>query len=305
VRAGKTPPVNGRAVGRRRLIGLTGALVVVLAAWNNLVVTRLPGHPGSYVAANLAAACAVLAAARSAGLGWEELGLAQRRLPAGLVWGGVCFALVAVGYATAVTVPALRPLLTDARVRGMDGAELAYQVFVRIPFGTVLWEEMAFRGVLLAALARLLPLPAATAASSALFGFWHIRPTLDALASNDLLDGPVPTGAAVLLACLWTAAAGALFTWLRRGSGSLLAPALLHLATNSLGTLAAALALRIDGCVSRPRRGARADAQPSRRSSRVVGGHGPRRRRTGSCRRAHARPGRWWRTGGRPSPARR
>jgi uncharacterized protein len=100
--------------------------------------------------------------------------------------------------------------------------------------------------VLLAALARLLSLPAATVASSAVFGIWHIRPTLSALAANDLVHGPGPTSAAVLLACLWTTAAGVLFTWLRLRSGSLLAPALFHLGTNALGTLAAAAALRLD-----------------------------------------------------------
>jgi membrane protease YdiL (CAAX protease family) len=36
-----------------------------------------------------------------------------------------------------------------------------------------------------------------------------------------------------------------LFTWLRLRSGSLLAPALLHLATNTLGTVAAAVAHRL------------------------------------------------------------
>jgi membrane protease YdiL (CAAX protease family) len=35
-----------------------------------------------------------------------------------------------------------------------------------------------------------------------------------------------------------------LFAWLRMRSGHLLAPALLHLATNSLGTVAAAVAHR-------------------------------------------------------------
>jgi membrane protease YdiL (CAAX protease family) len=169
----------------------------------------------------------------------------RRRLPVGLRWGGACFGLVAVGCATALAVPALRPLLTDARVGGMDGAEIAYQVLVRVPFGTVLWEEVAFRGVLLAALTRLISLPAATAASSAVFGIWHIRPTLSGLAANDLVDGPVVTGAAVLLACVGTAAAGVLLTGLRLRSGSLLAPVLLHLATNSLGTLAAAAAPRL------------------------------------------------------------
>ena len=222
-----------------------GALVVVLAAWNNVVVPRLPGHPASYVAANLAAAGVLLAGARASGLSWAELGLARRRLPAGARWGGACLALVAAGYVAALAAPVTRPLLTDARVADLDGGGLAYQVLVGIPLGTVVWEEVAFRGVLLAALARVLSLRAATAVSAAVFGVWHVRPTLDALAVNDLAEGPLLTGLAVLLGCLATALAGLVLAWLRLRSGSLLAPALLHLATNSLGTLAAATALRL------------------------------------------------------------
>ena len=139
----------------------------------------------------------------------------------------------------------LRLLLTDARVEGLDGAAVAARALVRIPFGTVLVEEVAFRGVLQAAATRLLPLPAATALSCAVFGVWHVRPALNGLAANDLAAGPLATGGAVLATCLWTAAAGLLFTWLRLRSGSLLAPVLLHLATNSLGVLAAAAALRL------------------------------------------------------------
>ena len=89
--------MHGRAVSRRRLIGLTGALVVVLTAWNNVVVTRLPGYPASYVVINVTATGLLLAAARWAGLTWAELGLARRRLPAGLLLGGVCAATVAAG----------------------------------------------------------------------------------------------------------------------------------------------------------------------------------------------------------------
>ena len=184
--------MHGRGVSRRGLIWLTGALVVVLAVWNNLVVTRLPGYPASYVVVNMAAAGALLAAARWAGLTWEELGLARRRLPAGLAWGGVCVATIAAAYVVALVVPALRPLLTDARVGGMDGAEITYQTLVRVPFGTVLWEEIAFRGVLLAALIRLYSVRVATVASCALFGIWHIRPTLSAVAANDFVTGPSP-----------------------------------------------------------------------------------------------------------------
>jgi membrane protease YdiL (CAAX protease family) len=47
--------------------------------------------------------------------------------------------------------------------------------------------------------------------------------------------------AGVLLAVAATAAAGFVFTWLRRRSGSLLAPIALHWSLNGLGALAAAL----------------------------------------------------------------
>ncbi|GAB3315316.1 CPBP family intramembrane metalloprotease [Geodermatophilus aquaeductus] len=229
---------------RRRLALATAGLCVVLVAWNNLVVPALPGRPATAVAANVAATGVLLAGARGAGLTWAELGLARRRLPAGARWGGACAALVLAAYAVALAVPALRPLLADARAEGLDGTAVAIRALVRVPLGTVVWEEVAFRGVLLALACRLLRLPAAVALSCVVFGLWHVRPTLSGLAANDLADGVVATATAVLLTVLWTTAAGLLFTWLRLRSGSLLAPVLLHLATNSLGVLAAAVATR-------------------------------------------------------------
>jgi membrane protease YdiL (CAAX protease family) len=229
---------------RWRLAGATAGLCVGLVAWNNVVVPALPGRPASAVAANVAATGVLLAGARWSGLAWAELGLARSRLPAGARWGGVCAALVLVAYAVALAVPALRPLLADARAEGLDGPAVAVRALVRVPLGTVVWEEVAFRGVLLAVACRLLPLRAAVALSCAVFGLWHVRPTLSGLAANDLAGGLLATGTAVLLTVLWTAAAGLLFAWLRLRSGSLLAPVLLHLATNSLGVLAAAAATR-------------------------------------------------------------
>ncbi len=238
--------MRARLRSRPGVVLLAGTLAATLAVWNNVVVTRVPGYPGSYVVVNAAATGVVLVAARRAGLTWRELGLSRRRLTSGLRWGGGCGALVTAAYGTALALPALRPLLRDARIEGLDAADVAYQVLVRIPLGTVLWEEVAFRGVLLAALLRLLPPAGAVAASSGLFGVWHIRPTLSALAANDIVGGPVGTALAVLLACAGTAGAGVLFSWLRLRSGSLVAPVLLHLATNSLGTLAATAAFRLE-----------------------------------------------------------
>ncbi|SNR23739.1 CPBP family intramembrane glutamic endopeptidase [Blastococcus mobilis] len=238
--------MHARPAGRRRALAFAAPLVLVLTAWNNLIVPRLPTAPASYVVVNAGATVVLLAAARSARLPWHELGLARRRLAAGARWGGAGAAVVATGYAVALLLPGVRPLLKDARIAGLDGGQLAFQVLVRIPVGTVLWEEVAFRGVLPAALGGAVSPRAATAGAGIVFGIWHIRPTLSALAANDLADGPVSRGVAVLLGCLVTAGAGVLLTWLRLRSGSLLAPVLLHLAANCLGTLAAAAAHRLD-----------------------------------------------------------
>jgi membrane protease YdiL (CAAX protease family) len=53
--------------------------------------------------------------------------------------------------------------------------------------------------------------------------------------------------AGVLLAVVATAAAGFVFSWLRRRSGSLLAPIALHWSLNGLGALAAALVWHLSG----------------------------------------------------------
>lgn len=230
-----------RRDGRRDPV-LAATLAAVLVAWNNGLGAQVPGP---YAAVNTAAAGALLVAARAAGLSWGELGLSPGRLAAGARWGGAAAGGVAAGLAVALTVDALRPLLLDARVAALGPAELAHRALVRIPLGTVVWEEVAFRGVLLAALARVLAPAWAVAASAAVFGVWHVRPTLGAVAANDLADGPAVTALLVLAGCLATAAAGVLFAWLRLRSGSLLAPVLLHLATNVLGLLAAATAARL------------------------------------------------------------
>jgi membrane protease YdiL (CAAX protease family) len=60
------------------------------------------------------------------------------------------------------------------------------------------------------------------------------------------VDGVVGGGQAVsvVVTLLTTTAAGAVLAWLRLRSGGILAPALLHLSTNALGTLAGFAAQR-------------------------------------------------------------
>jgi membrane protease YdiL (CAAX protease family) len=215
-------------------------LSVGLLAWNN-VVHLLPGTSVAYVPLNLAAAAVVVGAARRHGLSWSDLGLRPDRARAGARWGGAVAATVAGALATAVAVPGLHPLLDDARVQSLGSGAVAYHALIRVPLGTVLLEELAFRGALFGALARTTDWTRAAAASSAIFGLWHVRPTLGLLDANDLADDPVSRAGLVAVAVVATAAGGMFFCALRAKSDSTVAPIVAHTATNSLGILASAV----------------------------------------------------------------
>jgi membrane protease YdiL (CAAX protease family) len=216
---------------------------VVLAGYNN-VVGRWAWHRRWYPVVNGCAAVAALAAGAAGGLSAGDLGLGRDRLGAGVRCGSAVGVPVVAAYGVAALTPAIRPLLDDQRVAGLDGRQLAYQVLLRIPVGTVAWEEIAFRGVLQASLGRVLDEPWATAVGASVFGLWHIRPTAGALAVNGLAPGRRARILAVTGVVAGMTGVGVLLSMLRERSGSLAAPVLLHVAANCTGPLASALARR-------------------------------------------------------------
>jgi uncharacterized protein len=263
----------GREPRRRTDAGFAIASCVVLASYNNLA-GLLPWHRRRYALLNLCATGAALSAAAASGLTAPDVGLGRQELRPGLRLGSRLAAAAACGWMLIAAAPAARPVLRDERVAGLSGRSIAYQVTVRIPLGTVLWEETAFRGVLQAALGRVMPGGAAIAVTSAVFGIWHVRPTAGALRVNGLASGPGRTLAGVGSGVAATAAGGVLLSWLRLRSGSLAAPMLLHLATNCGGALTAWAVARMEpaGCpVSRAGWAAWPQSSPSRsaHSSRV------------------------------------
>lgn len=230
---------GGRIAVAGRHWGFAVAVSATLAAYNN--VTGLnAGHERWYVRLNLGATGAALVAAAMSGLTPADLGLGRGRwlpgrLGCGLAAGaGAAWLLIAV-------VPATRPVLGDQRATGLSGRDVAYQTLIRIPVGTALWEETAFRGVLQAALRRVMPDTAAIAVTSGVFGIWHIRPTVQALHANGLAGDRRRVVAGTATAVAATAAGGALLSWLREHSGRLADPVLLHAAVNSGGLIAAHL----------------------------------------------------------------
>jgi uncharacterized protein len=208
--------------------------VVALLGVRNVGGAVLPAV--AYVPTNVAVGAVLLVVARRSGASWEDLGLGGRHIRRGLKVGAVAGSAAIVVMLLAAALPMTRGFFNDARVPAdAPGWERLYQTVIRIPVGTVVFEELAFRGVLLAVLCRRLRLPAAVGVNSALFGLWHIVPTLSAATANDI-EGLARMGV-VAGSVLVTAVGGAVFCTLRVRGRHVLAPAMLHLAFNDVGYL--------------------------------------------------------------------
>jgi len=200
------------------------------------------------------AAAFLLGVGRAAGLTWEQLGLGPGSLARGARWGGLCAGIVVAGFAAVLAVPPAHRFLRDVRYRLGIRSALA-TAFLAVPLGTVLFEEVAFRGVLWGLVEDAEGPVWATAATSLLFGAWHVLPALDLARTNTALAGSgsrAKVAVTVLGTVAFTAAAGVLFAELRRRSGSLVAPILLHWATNAAGVIGSAIVWGISRGRSRP-----------------------------------------------------
>jgi membrane protease YdiL (CAAX protease family) len=216
------------------------AVAVVLAVLGVMNVWVYAGPAKAHPVTGPVAAALLLLVGKQAGLSWEALGLGRDSLLSGVVYGAVCAGIVAVVYAVGVTVPATRRFFRDTRYR-TSASSVVFTAFLAIPLGTVVFEEVGFRGVLWGLVEDAHGALWATLVTSVLFGLWHVLPALHMARTHTA----VPSSdrgrlLAVLGTVAFTTVAGVVFAQLRDSSGSLVAPALFHWATNSLGVLAAA-----------------------------------------------------------------
>src|SRR5919106_171020 len=213
-------------------------LGTALVAYNNLR-TELDG--GMYVVVNLAVGVVlVVVGFGPLGSNARELGVKGNSSRVMAVSGLAAVALVAPLYALAAFEPTAH-LIADERVAELSASQVAFQALVRIPLGTALFEEFAFRGVLFGVLSRRGDLFGAVA-SSVSFGLWHIRPTLEVIDANAPDAQASLVGFLVLSAVVVTGVVGLGLCWLRTKGGGILAPTVLHATVNSLALVAAAIA---------------------------------------------------------------
>lgn len=220
-----------------------GLTLGTLIASNVVANVLLPS--GWYVPWNLGVGATLLwISLRIGELTWSDVGLGPDRTRRGVRWGAALGGLVIGAIAITTALPATRGWFDDDVAAGGQ-ADVLRRVLVVIPFGTVIMEELAFRGCLPALLdLRPTASPSRTAVISAvLFGLWHVLPSRGLADRNATMDSTfgdtLGQWAPIAAAVVATTVAGFALLWVRRRSDSVIAPMLVHFALNAASTLAA------------------------------------------------------------------
>jgi len=125
------------------IVAVIGVLYVA-----NVVNNRLVDK--SYLLICFVATAVLILIARLDGLSWTDLGLGHSTWVQGLIWSAWVALAVLAFYAIAASIPATRKGFGDKRAAEQSLINLCYESMIRIPLGTALLEEVAFRAVLLA-----------------------------------------------------------------------------------------------------------------------------------------------------------
>lgn len=207
------------------------AALALLAA-HNLIQNEYLNERG-YVTGNLVMTAGMVALGRHAELDREDMGLGAGDLRKGLGV-GVAAMLASVAFvAGAPNLPASSALLRDERAVAGSLPEAVRRGLTRFPLGTAVFEEVAFRGVLAPLLAAGRDHSNGDLASATIFALWHLVPTHHALIINRVGSSPRTRLFGTLLGAAAAGVAGYGLSWIRRRTGSLLAPWLIHSSINA------------------------------------------------------------------------
>lgn len=216
------------------------AIIIAILVAYNIIVNRFLEEKWHILFSLLISVTLIWWVVRFADINLGSIGAQIDGLVPGLVYGALSFVIISLAIGLASVVPVAKSFFGDERVIRLRTRQLLYKTLVNIPLGTVLLEEVVFRGVMLALLTQNFSTVISVLVSSLLFGFWHVLPAITNVTSNKKLkDFGRPKVPVVLGTVFITFIAGVAFSWLRLASGSLIAPMLAHYATNSGGVIAA------------------------------------------------------------------
>jgi membrane protease YdiL (CAAX protease family) len=207
--------------------GLAG-LLLTYANGDAWLATRREGATSpSANYAHLAMLGVTLAWAAAERLGPRELGLGQQGLGKGLLWGTVIGLLGAIPIRLFFAFPLVsREAVTQPEFQGLSRGRLLWLVTGQFLFGSAIFEEVAFRGLLHAKLLRLMGAGPALLVNSGIFAAWHLVITWYNLRRSNLPRALFPLLYCGALAALF--AGGLLFGLLRQATGHLAGSIVAH-----------------------------------------------------------------------------
>lgn len=215
--------------------GTVGAIVGVLITMVGFQILTRGVEGAAYITAGVLTTAALVLVAWQHHLTWTSIGLGRQTWLEGALWSLGIIVVVGAGIGIAGGIPRLHHLFADDRITEVTGLETTRKVVLDIPLGTVLIEEFAFRGVLLALGTTLWSTPWAVVWTSALFGLWHISPALEMHDSHNATSGS--SWLTVAGTVLFTGLSGVGFALLRLYTHSLFPPSALHWAANGSGVV--------------------------------------------------------------------
>jgi membrane protease YdiL (CAAX protease family) len=171
-----------------------------------------------------------------ASLNLEDIGLSRLRISAGLKYGFAMIAIISVIFIALYFIN--QNIFSDKRYDQSFHTALISALFI-VPLQTVLFEELAFRGIMPALLKNIGAGFWLTLITSAiLFGLWHI-----ASAPKGNLVGISTSSNLLIIGAVFaaTASAGAILYFLRYQSDSLVAPISVHWFVNGLAIVLSSL----------------------------------------------------------------
>jgi len=227
--AATVPPVTGRRARRER--ASTAALAALMLGYANgdawLATRREQELSAANQFAHLGALVATLAWALLDGVTPRELGLGRERLGRGLGWGLLVGLLGSVPIRVFFAFPIIsQRAVSQPEFEGMSWGRVPWIVSTRFLFGSALFEEIAFRGLLHAKLLRVLRPGPALLVNSGIFAAWHLVITWHNLKRSNLPRRLFPFLYVGALAALF--GGGLLFGLVRQATGHLAGAVLAH-----------------------------------------------------------------------------
>lgn len=214
----------------------------LLVLWGNATsgllggTSRLPGGSLEFVVAGVALVVTSIAFARALGLDAAAVGVGRFHFTRGAAVGaglGLAGASIAVGALRLVAPAIVGQPVEYAPLAQVTEFELARHVAMFLPFGTVIPEELAFRGVLLGGLVRRMRQRDALIVSGAAFALWHLGVAIVTVDATTL-GSPSPWfGLAVVVALAVVLIGGSALAWIRLRTRSLATTLAFHWTFNA------------------------------------------------------------------------